>query len=76
MYFEAGSKCYAGPHSTFGSASASRTRGPRFATQSGHMLSFPRLLIQEGQLSVTGESICTKNSSGMSRVLLGALDTG
>ena len=30
-----------------------------FDTRSGHILSFPLLLIQEGQLSVTGESMCT-----------------
>ena len=35
-------------------------RGPGFDTRSGHMLSFLFPLIQEGQLSVTGESMCTK----------------
>ena len=33
---------------------------PGFDTRSGHVLSFLLLLIQEGQLSVTGESMCTK----------------
>ena len=31
-------------------------------TWSGHILSFLLTLIQEGQLSVTGESVCTNNS--------------
>ena len=31
-----------------------------FDTWSGHILSFLLPLIQEGQLSVTGESMCTK----------------
>ena len=35
-------------------------RGPGFDTWSGHILSFLFPLIQEGQLSVTGESMCTK----------------
>ena len=34
--------------------------GPGFDTLSGHILSFLIPLIQEGQLSVTGESMCTK----------------
>ena len=42
------------------SACDSRARGPGFDTRSGHILSFFRPLIQEGQLSVTGESVCTK----------------
>ena len=37
-----------------------RKSGPGFDTQSGHILSFLLPLIQEGQLSVTGESMCTK----------------
>ena len=49
-----------GLHSAVGSASNSRARGPGFDTQSGHILSFLLSLIQEGQLSVTGESMCTK----------------
>ena len=43
-----------------GSTSDSRAKGPRFDTQSGHILSFLLLLIQEGQLSVTVESMCMK----------------
>ena len=35
-------------------------RGPRFDTRSGHILSFLLPLIQEGQLSVTDESMCRK----------------
>ena len=41
-------------------ASDSKARGPGFDTRSGHILSFLLPLIQEGQLSVTGESMCTK----------------
>ena len=41
-------------------AGLTRARGPRFDTQSGHILSFLLPLIQERQLSVTGESMCTK----------------
>ena len=37
-----------------------RVRGPGFDTRSGHILSFLLPLVQEGQLSVTGESMCTK----------------
>ena len=36
-------------------------RGPRFDTPSGYILSFLLPLIQEGHLSVTGESMCTKH---------------
>ena len=43
-----------------GRASDSRARGPGFDTRSGHMLSFLLPLVQEGQLSVTGESTCTE----------------
>ena len=50
----------AGPRSAIGSASDSRARGPGFDTRSGHILSFLLPLVQEGQLLVTGESICTK----------------
>ena len=42
------------------SASDSRARGPGFDTRSGHILLFLLPLMQEGQLSVTGESMCTK----------------
>ena len=37
-----------------------RVRGLGFDTRSDHILSFLLLLIQEGQLSVIGESMCTK----------------
>ena len=46
--------------SAVGSACDSKARGPRFDTRSGHIPSFPLPLIQEGLLSVTGESMCTK----------------
>ena len=45
---------------TVGSAFDVRTRGPGFDTRSDHILSFLFPLVQEGQLSVTGESMCTK----------------
>ena len=35
-------------------------RGPGFDTRSGNILSFLLPLFQEGQMSVTGESMCTK----------------
>ena len=47
------------PHSTTCSVSDSRARGPRFNTQPGHLLLFLLLHIQEGPLSVPGESIGT-----------------
>ena len=50
----------AGPCSAVSNESDSRARGHRFDTQSRHMLSYLLLLIQEGQLSVTGESLCMK----------------
>ena len=50
----------AGPRSEVGRAPDSLVRGPGFDTRSGHILSFLLPLIQEGQLSVTGESTCTK----------------
>ena len=34
--------------------------GPRFGSRSGNILSFLLPHFQEGQLSVTGESMCTK----------------
>ena len=37
-----------------------KVRGPGFDTRSGNILSFLLPLFQEGQLSVTGESMCTK----------------
>ena len=45
---------------TVGRAPDSQVRGPGFDTRSGHILSFLLSLIQEEQLSVTGESMCTK----------------
>ena len=36
------------------------TQEPKVEIRSGHILSFLLPLIQEGQLSVTGESMCTK----------------
>ena len=50
----------AGPRSTIGRAPDSQVRGPGFDTRSGHILSFLLPLIQEGQLSVTGKSMCAK----------------
>ena len=46
----------AGPRSAIG-------RAPGFDTRSGNILSFLLPLFQEGQLSVTGESMCTKYCS-------------
>ena len=37
-----------------------RKSGPGFDTRSGNILSFLLPLYQEGQLSVTGESMCMK----------------
>ena len=51
---------FAGPRSAVGRASDSYVRGPGFDTRSGHILSFLLPLIQEGQLSVTSKSMCTK----------------
>ena len=53
------SLCFAGPRSAVGSASDSRAIGSKFDTRSGHILSFLLPLIQEGQLSVTGDRVCT-----------------
>ena len=49
----------AGPRSAVDSASDSRVRCAGFDTRSGHIFSFFALLIQEGQLLVTGESVCS-----------------
>ena len=43
-----------------GRAPGSLVMGPGFDTRSGNILSFLLPLFQEGQLSVTGESMCTK----------------
>ena len=53
-------KLGAGPRRAVGRAPDSLVTGPGFYTRSGHILSFLLPLIQEGQLSVTGESMCTK----------------
>ena len=50
----------AGPRSAIGRAPDSYVRGPGFDTRSGNIFSFLLPLFQEGQLSVTGESMCTK----------------
>ena len=50
----------AGPRSAIGRAPDSQVKGPGFDTRSGNILSFLLPLFQEGQLSVTGESMCTK----------------
>ena len=50
----------AGPRGSVGSASDTSVRSPGFNTWSGHILSILLPLIQEGQLSVTGEIMCTK----------------
>ena len=50
----------AGPRCAVGRAPDSQVRGPGFDTRSGHILPFLLSLIQEGQLSVTGESMCAK----------------
>ena len=52
---------YAGPRSAIGRAPDSKGRGPGFNTRSGNILLFLLPLFQEGQLSVTGESVCTKS---------------
>ena len=50
----------AGPCSVVGRTPDSLVRGPGFDTRSGNILSVLLALIQEGQLSVSGESVCTK----------------
>ena len=50
----------AGPRSAIGRAPDSYVRGPGSNTLSGNILSFLFPLFQEGQLSVTGGSMCTK----------------
>ena len=54
-----------GPRITVGRAPDSSVRGPEFDTQSGHILLFLLPLIQEGQLSVTGESMCMKYTAAL-----------
>ena len=55
QYLSGSDKPRAGPRSAVGRASDSLVRGPGFDTRFGHMVSFLLPLIQEGQLSVTGE---------------------
>ena len=50
----------AGPRSAVGRTPDSYVRGPGFGIRSGHILSLLLPLIQEEQVSVTGESMCTK----------------
>ena len=50
----------AGPRSAVGRAPDLYVRGHGYDTRSGHILLFLFPLIQEGQLSVTGESMCAK----------------
>ena len=49
-----------GPRSAIGRAPDSKVRDSGFDTRSGNILLFLLPLFQEGQLSVTGESMCTK----------------
>ena len=51
---------FAGPRNAVGRVPDSQVRHPWFDTRSGHILSFLLPLIQEGQLSVTGERMCKK----------------
>ena len=61
MYFKLLiSQSKARPRSAVGRALDSLVRDPGFDTRSGHILSFLLTLIQEGQSSVTGESMCMK----------------
>ena len=50
----------AGPRNAIGSSSDLKARGPGFDIRSDKIFSFLLPLIQEGQLSVTGKSMCTK----------------
>ena len=50
----------AGPRSAIGRAPDSLVSGPGFDTRSGNIISFLLPLFQEGQLSDTGKSMCTK----------------
>ena len=57
VHGRAGSAIGRAPDSGLGTP---EVRGPGFDTQTGNILSFLLPLFQEGQLSVTGESMCTK----------------
>ena len=48
------------PRSAVGRAPESQVRDPGFDIRSGHIFSFLLPLIQKGELSLTGESMCTK----------------
>ena len=48
------------PRGAVGSASDSRPISPGFDIRAGHTLSCPLPLIQEGQLSATGQGLCRK----------------
>ena len=50
----------AGPRGAVGSASDSRARVPGFDIRFGHIHLFLLALIQEGNLLVTGKSMCMK----------------
>ena len=62
LFWKGKGKCFTlrltGPHRAVGSMPDSRARGSGFDTWSGHIVSL-LLLIQEGQLLVTGENMCT-----------------
>ena len=60
LTFDTHSTSLAGPRRAIGRAPDSLVRGPGFQTRSGNILSFLPPLFQEGQLSVTGENMCTK----------------
>ena len=49
----------AGLRGAVGSASGPRVRSLGFDTRSGHLLSYLLTQLKQGQLSVTGESMCT-----------------
>ena len=49
-----------GPFCPWSVLSEYQVMGPGFDTRSSNILSFLLPLFQEGQLSVTGESMCTK----------------
>ena len=60
LWYDRAEPNIAGPRSAIGRAPGSLVGGPGFDTRSGNILSFLLPLFQEGQLSVTGESMCTK----------------
>ena len=60
MFNELGRVAQSVGHLTRKSGILGSIRGPGFDTRSGNIFSFLLPLFQEGQLSVTGESMCTK----------------